>query len=246
VALGNGYTLVLTAAEMQANEIDIIIKDESGGPDFRDCHLRVITHLQLGSIDIDAASGTKANTSALKLTGYQAGHGIEAVAGETGQDINGVLSEMVLRTGFCQASAVSTAVLDSGASASNDHYNGSIIMIVAGKNAGQARFITDYVQSTKTCSLNANWTEAPDTTSRFVIIGGDDPWGQTVTGELGSLPSATVPSFSQMVQYLYQRFRMKRTQTAIAFTMYKNDGVATVGASGVSDDGATQTHEKMA
>lgn len=245
VTLGNGYTLVLTAAEMQANEIDIIIKDAAGGPDFRDCHLRVITNVQLGSVDIDAATGAKSNTTAFKATGYGTGNGIEAVAGATGQDINGVLAEMVLRTGFCQASTTSTAVLDTSASANNDHYVGAVIMIVAGKNVGQARIITDYVASTKTCSLNANWTEAPDTTSRFVIIGGDDPWGQTVTGELSALPSATVPSFSQMVQFLYQRFRMKRTQTAIAFSMFKNDGSTALGSGGVDDDGTTQTHEKM-
>jgi len=243
--LGNGYTLVLTAAEMQANEIDIIIKDAAGGPDFRDCHLRVITHLQLGSVDIDAATGAKADTTAFKATGYGTGHGIAAAGGATGQDINGVLSEMVLRTGFCQASTTSTAVLDASASNNNDHYNGAVIMIVAGKNAGQARIITDYVQSTKTCSINANWTEAPDATSRFVILGGDDPWGQTVTAELSALPSATVPSFSQMVQFLYQRFRMKRTQTAVLFSMYKNDGSTSLGSGGVDDDGTTQTHEKM-
>ena len=245
--LGNGYTLILTAAEMQANEIDVIIKDAAGGPDFRDCHLRVITHLQLGSVDIDAATGAKANTTAITATGYGSGHGIAAVAGATGQDINGVLSEMVLRTGFCRVGSGSTkAKLDSGASGDNDFYNGTIIMIVAGTGAGQARFVIDYTGSTtQECTLNAAWSTNPDTSSRFILLGGDDPWGQSVAGELSALPSATVPTFSQMVQFLYQRFRFKRTQTAVLFSMKKADDTTNLGTGGVDDDGTTQTHEKM-
>ena len=242
--LGPGYQLILTAAEMQANEIDIVIKDLSG-PNYRDAHLRVITHLQLGSVDIDAATGAKANTTAITATGYGSGHGIAAVAGATGQDINGVLAEMVLRTNICQASTAADAVLDTGASASNDYYNGAIIMIVAGTGAGQSRYITDYVGASKTCSLNRNWTTAPDTSSRFIILGGDDPWGQAVTAELSALPSATVPTFSQMLQFLYQRFRFKRTQTAVLFSMLKADDSTPLGTGGVDDDGTTQTHEKM-
>lgn len=246
--LGNGYTLILTAAEMQANEIDIIIKDAAGGPDFRDAHLRVITHLQLGSVDIDAATGAKANTTAITATGYGSGHGISAVSGATGQDINGVLSEMVLRTGLClttQSPTPSQVQLDASASASNDWYNGAIVMIVSGTGAGQSRYITDYVGATQLCSLNRAWTTAPASGDRFIILGGDDPWGQAVTGELSALPSATVPTFSQMVQFLYQRFRFKRTQTAVLFSMLKADDSTPLGTGGVDDDGTTQTHEKM-
>jgi hypothetical protein len=248
VAKENGYALVLTAAEMAANEIDVIIKDESGGatPDFRDCHLRIITNLQLGSVDIDAATGTKANTTAFKVTGYGSGNGFQAIAGATGKDISGILGSHSLRSGLTQAgSAGGTIVLDASASASDDFYNGNIVVVTAGTAIGQARVITDYVQSTKTCSVHKTWVATPGTGDSFLIIPGDDLWEVSPLVELAALPTAA-SSFGKLVQFLFQRFAYKRTQTATTHTMMKADSTTPLVTAGVADSGGTQSFNKLA
>jgi hypothetical protein len=79
-----------------------------------------------------------------------------------------------LRTGTAQSgSAAGTIVLDAGASASNDYYNYQVIRITSGTGAGQARWIADYVGSTKTATIYPNWVTTPSNTSVFVI----DPKG---------------------------------------------------------------------
>ncbi|MBK9054945.1 MAG: hypothetical protein IPL78_29805 [Chloroflexi bacterium] len=53
--------------------------------------------------------------------------------------------------------------------ATNDHYNGRIVVFITGDLAGQATDITDYDGSTKMLTMTA-LTEAPISGNRFVIV----------------------------------------------------------------------------
>src|SRR3990167_2442587 len=184
------------------------------------------------------------NTTALLATGVGSGHGISAVGGATGLDIDGVLGQHVMRFNTATAGGASSITLDASASATNDYYNGALIMLVGGTGAGQARTITDYVGSTLVATVNKSWATNPASGSVFAIIPGDDPWEIAPGAELAALPTYS-SSFAKMLQFLFQRFVYKRTQTATTFTMLKDDGSTSFATGGVSDDGTTQTHNEI-
>ncbi len=91
------------------------------------------------------------------------------------------------RTNTAQAGAAGTITLDAGASAVDDYYNNQILVIASGTGAGQARFISDYVGSTKVASV-ATWATNPDNTSVFAII------------PFGAIPGATAPTAVEVRQ----------------------------------------------
>lgn len=75
-------------------------------------------------------------------------------------------------TGTCQAgSGATTIVLASGASSSNDVYNGLTVYTTGGTGSGQAREITDYVGATRTATV-ATWSVTPDGTTTYSVGGG--------------------------------------------------------------------------
>jgi len=55
---------------------------------------------------------------------------------------------------------------------------------VAGTGAGQSQYISDYVGSTRTATMNGTWITTPDNTSVYVVLPG------------GSIPGASAPSAS--------------------------------------------------
>ena len=236
------YSIPLTATEMEANEIDIVISDNTGTAAFRDTHIRIRTELQLGNVDIDAATGTKDDTTAFKVTGYGAGHGIEAVRGATGYDIQGVLERHVIESGTFQATpGSSSAKLASTANANNDVYNGDILVAwysATGENE-QARLIADYDGSTKVATVDSAWIGSnPTTGDKYIILPGQRVWNQTRAAELSSVPTAT-GTYGDKLQMLYQRFAYKVDQTATQQTWYKSTGTS-YATKTVSDDGTTQ------
>jgi len=56
--------------------------------------------------------------------------------------------------------------------ATNDHYNGMLLMFITGPNAGQAHTIDDYIGATKNVWFHANdwWTDVPVNGNVFVIL----------------------------------------------------------------------------
>lgn len=79
----------------------------------------------------------------------------------------------IIRTGTAQAGAASTITLDSGASATDDFYNGCWVNITNNSPAnalGQARKITDYVGSTKVATIEGTWGTNPSSASTFEIL----------------------------------------------------------------------------
>ena len=94
----------------------------------------------------------------------------EAMSGHTTQ---GTLGELLqsMRALTAQAGGTSTQlILDAGASAIDDFYNGCLAKIVAGTGAGQRRWITDYTGSSKIAVVDSAWVTNPDATSKVVVL----------------------------------------------------------------------------
>jgi hypothetical protein len=78
-------------------------------------------------------------------------------------------STAAMHTGTAQAGAASTITLAAGASASNNYYNRSGIVITGGTGAGQERLITGYVGATKVATVDEAWVVNPDNTSLYEV-----------------------------------------------------------------------------
>jgi hypothetical protein len=79
-------------------------------------------------------------------------------------------------SGLAVAAAATSITLDATASATDDTYNGSVIIISAGTGAGQARIITAYNGTTKVATTTPAWVTTPNTTSVYKIL----PVGRTI------------------------------------------------------------------
>ncbi len=239
------YQLSLSASEMQAKQVTVLLTDVSGGPLWRDCLIIVTTIRELGMIDVDNTqnSGNKAGFSVI---GVGTSPGILATGGATSSgDITGVLTSMIIRKSTATAGGASTVTLDANASATDNWYNNCIAMIVSGTGAGQFRIITGYVGSTKVATVHSSWNTNPAASSVIVILPSDDVWNIPSSGELGSLPTST-SKFSQFIQFLFQRFAYNRTQTSTTQTVFKADSSTSLASGTVSDNGTTQTSGKLA
>jgi hypothetical protein len=242
VAANPLYSLVLSATEMQAEDLVVQIVDQNG-PAFRDAYVHVRTKLKLGQIDVDASN--LSNVSAMKLTGQGTGSGLEAVAGATGYDISGIVAKHFQRVSACQANAsTGVVILDASANGTNNYYTGSIVMIVSGTGAGQARVITAYDGTTKEATPDTVWIVAPTSGSVAVIFGGSRTWEQTPSAELATVPGSTA-NYGLKLQFLFQRFAFKITQTATLQTWFKANSSTTLGTRSVDDNGVTQTLAKL-
>ncbi len=90
-----------------------------------------------------------------------------------------------IRSNTAQAGGGTSITLDASASAVDDFYNNTLILITGGTGVGQARFVTNYDGTTKVASVTA-WSTNPDNTSTFAIVGFD------------SIPGASAPSASDV------------------------------------------------
>lgn len=74
-------------------------------------------------------------------------------------------------------SGSNTLVLAAGDSAVDDFYNGGLVVVLEGAGtavpvAERTRRITDYVNSTNQITVDANWADAVDNTTVYLIVGG--------------------------------------------------------------------------
>jgi hypothetical protein len=74
-----------------------------------------------------------------------------------------------IKIGLAAAGTSTTITLDSNASATDDFYNGDLILIDAGTGLGQVRVITDYTGATKVATVHTAWSTTPDTTSEYIV-----------------------------------------------------------------------------
>jgi hypothetical protein len=88
----------------------------------------------------------------------------------------------IIDTGQAQGGAASSVSLDAGASATDDFYNNTIIVLTGGTGVGQSRVIDDYTGVSRLASVNGNWITNPDATSDYVVI------------PFGAIPGATAPT----------------------------------------------------
>lgn len=75
-----------------------------------------------------------------------------------------------IRSNTAQAGAAGTITLDASASATNDLYNGAIIVLTGGAGAGQCNGIIDYNGTTKVATVSHTWATNPDNTTTFTIL----------------------------------------------------------------------------
>lgn len=236
------YRIVLTATELTAEKIVIQIVDAVGTA-FRDAMIFIRTKQRIGQILVNASQiGGSAPAVSYQPSAGGFSLDLQDSAGTNVGSMRGFVTGLATRTGTAQAGGASSITLDSGASATDNYYNGDIILIVAGTGVGQSRVITAYVGSTKVATVNASWSTNPDSTSRFVIVPGPRTLDLALA-ELASIPSAG-DSAGKKLQFCFQRFAFKIDQTATLQTLYTSAGVS-LGTRSVSDDGTTQTIQKV-
>jgi hypothetical protein len=97
----------------------------------------------------------------------------------------------VIASGTAAAGAAGSLTL-AATSLADDVINGGTLMIVAGTGVGQARTITDWVDSTNVATVSPNWTVTPDNTSVYDLFAGPPA---TTT----NLPDVNVASMSANV-----------------------------------------------
>lgn len=88
--------------------------------------------------------------------------------------VDGLALSNTITTGTAQAGAAGTITLAAGASATNDLYNGQLVVITGGTGVGQVRVITDYVGATKVATIDPDWATAPDNTSTYALVPGSE------------------------------------------------------------------------
>lgn len=234
------YTITLTAAELAGENIWVHISDTGNAA--RDVALHIRTSIQAGKMVLDASA--MSNTTALLATGVGTGHGASFVAGATGKDIDGTFGEHLIRKSTLTGGGASTATLDASASATNDFYNGGVLLVISGTGAGQARTIIDYDGGTKIATVHKAWGTNPANNDTFMIVPSEEVWAQGAVAELSAIPTA-VSSWADKLAFIWERFAYKRTETATVFTQYKADSSTALGTAAVSDDGTTQSHAKL-
>jgi hypothetical protein len=90
--------------------------------------------------------------------------------------------------GTATAGAASTITLASTASAVDDVYIGSMVVLSTSTGAGQARLITDYDGTGKVATVSPAWTTEPDETSVYKII----PVGRAIVDSVNTTASQAV------------------------------------------------------
>lgn len=97
----------------------------------------------------------------------------------------------IIRANTAQAGAGSTITLDASASAVDDFYNNAIVVLTAGTGAGQARFISDYVGSTKVATVGSAWATNPASGTTFMVL------------PFGSIPGASAPTAGEVADAVW-------------------------------------------
>ncbi len=75
----------------------------------------------------------------------------------------------VSHTGQAASVTSNSITLESGASTTNNIYNGMSVFIVSGTGAGQLRTITSYSGALRQVTVSQNWTTPPDVTSTYIV-----------------------------------------------------------------------------
>lgn len=152
--------------------------------------------ISASSIQADAIGASE--LSATAVTEIAAGVWDQARSSHVAAGSFGQASQIIW-DGTAQAGAGSSITLDTGAESVNDFYLNDLVQIIGGTGAGQSRFITAYVGSTRVATVSAAWATAPDNTSVFVIRPFD------------AIPGATAPSAATVAAAVWDEARSSHT-----------------------------------
>jgi hypothetical protein len=177
-----------------------------------------------------------------------AGHALTLTPNGTGKrgfEIAPVSSELFfLRKATAAAGAAGSITLDGSASAVDNYYNETMVVILAGTGLGQSRYISSYVGATKVATVTRNWTTTPDGTSVFMIIPGPDVW-DCLEGSEPTTARGNNEAMRLILKRIVRWFFNKITETATTQSMYKDDSTTILASQSISDDGVTATKLKQ-
>lgn len=127
-------------------------------------------------------------------------NGLELPALITGANQGPLASSDLICAGSVTSATATTLVaaasvyVGSAISSVDDYYNDQThILITAGPGAGQVRYVTDYVGSTRTFTIDAAWTTNPTGSSKYALLAGSRSSG-TVNANLVSVLGTAVPA----------------------------------------------------
>ena len=113
--------------------------------------------------------------------------GTHNVATSSGKRLRQLDASFEVHSGTAQAGTSTTITLDTGASTTDDIYNGDRIVITDGTGVQEHGLIIDYDGTTKIATMSKAWVVTPDATSVFVVSPADcdiETWNNTaVTGD---------------------------------------------------------------
>ena len=167
---GTGYSLVISATEMEAAEIMLYIVD-SATKVWLDEALKIETYgnaSAMHAMDLDTTVPTVAENADgawdESLTG--ASHNNANSAGKRLRQVSA--ADIIYEGGIASATA-STVVFDPGPDTNNNFYDHNMIVITEGTGIGQARSIHGWVGGTLTATIHPNWVTNPAADSVAVI-----------------------------------------------------------------------------
>ncbi len=155
---GRSVKVVLSVAEMTADNVAVVFSDAAGAEWFdKEVNLQTVT-TQFDDIASDVWDEI--------LTG--ATHNIATSAGKRLREI----APTTIHSGTCQAgSTANTIVFNVAASAVDGAYDPAGVAIVDNTGVGQTRLIYEYDGATRTAVVDRNWKVTPDASSEFIIFG---------------------------------------------------------------------------
>jgi len=151
---GQGYSIVLTATEMQAARIALYVVDQTSPKAWLDKAIVIETYGHA------SAQHPEFPADAVKVSGSQA----------TADNLESMYTGVCTFGSVSDASPTATEFDTDLSQASDDHFNNEILAFIDGNLAGQYRKITNYTGSTKNVEVLA-FREAPANGDNFVILG---------------------------------------------------------------------------
>jgi hypothetical protein len=198
IATSSGvYYLDLTATEMNADTVAVIVKTGTAGaktttvvlyPQEADDIRVSVTHFG-GTAGTFASGRPEVNTSHAAGTAWGSGAiTAAALAADAGAEIadavwdearSGHVTDgsfgqafQVVDSGTAQGGGTNSITLRAGYSSGDDRINGSLVYILSGTGAGQGNLINDYNNTTKVATVDNNWAVTPDGTSVYILYPG--------------------------------------------------------------------------
>jgi hypothetical protein len=134
-------------------------------------------------LDELAAANIPADVDTLltRLSAARAGYLDELAAANLPADIDAILADTavlgqrVTLTGTAAAGDTTIKITLTGGVATDNYYNGQLVVITGGTGAGQARTILNYLAAGTAATPTRDFLVAPDGSSTFIVIGNDIP-----------------------------------------------------------------------